>query len=162
IEGIIGIRSLRPQEIELAQTVYNNTVPLDRCLIVSMCGFQNRQFTLPGTMVMTLSGMVPGIGSLLLVGELVAQLQDKYLLFLGKRGYNDAINGRYHKKAGDILIHELAHVWQGVHYGFPWDYVFNSVWNQCRCSLHRKSAYSYVAGKQWNEYECEPQAQIVE
>lgn len=61
-----------------------------------------------------------------------------------------------------LLVHELAHVWQGQH-GVP--FMSNSLYHQGRAVIEggdRNRAYSFEPGAQWRSYNAEQQAEIVE
>lgn len=63
-----------------------------------------------------------------------------------------------------LLIHELAHVWQGQH-GIPFDYVINSGCSQAYSWVttgNTGGAYEYSDNLQWFEYNVEQQAAIVQ
>jgi hypothetical protein len=62
------------------------------------------------------------------------------------------------KVTWDILIHELAHVWQGHNSNFAWGYTLNSLFSQMVCD----NAYKYRLGDEWQNYNVEQQASIVE
>lgn len=170
IPGAIGIRPLRAHEAALADRVFKGSVQLHRIRIVSVYGVGARPFTIPGSMIGTLGWRVPVIGPLLAWTSILSGISNQYLVFMGDDGYRDTINYQLGKVAdgtaktfpGQTLIHELTHVWQGHRHLFAWDYVFSSLWNQCRCGVSGTSAYKYTPGKQWSEYNPEQQASIVE
>jgi len=161
IDGAIGVRPLRPDEKAVAQAVFGNTVPLNHVVIASLSGFGNRPFTVPGSMIGTLALLIPGIGPLISLTAVLGNLLDKYIIFLGKEGYKNALHHPFDGGvSGSTFIHEMTHVWQGHNQSFAWSYVGNSV--ACQCRLGSKRAYQYTAGNQWQTYNAEPQAQIVE
>jgi len=62
----------------------------------------------------------------------------------------------------DLLIHELAHVWQGQH-GVP--FMVNSLYHQKKAVVEhgdRNLAYHFEPGARWRTYNAEQQAAIVE
>lgn len=61
-----------------------------------------------------------------------------------------------------LLIHELTHVWQGHNSGLAWGYVLNSLLSQAVCEISGTNAYKYTVGKDFNSYNVEQQASIVE
>jgi hypothetical protein len=137
-------------------------------VISSLDGLGGRPFTVPGTLLEAFTWAIPGIGPLLAIASAIRGLRNKYVLFLGTDGYNDAINyrvttdgaGHATMAPGQNLIHELTHVWQGYNNAFSWSYVLNSVSNQF--TQGESAAYGYVLGQQWDTYDAEPQARIVE
>jgi hypothetical protein len=94
----------------------------------------------------------------------VGGLLDKYIIFLGRDGYRDALAPLYGWAKGAVFIHELTHVWQGHNQAFPWSYVCDSVVQQCMCGRGHghQGAYAYVPGDQWSRYHAEQQAIIVQ
>jgi len=166
-KGLLGMRPLRPSEKAIARQVFGNSIPLERIVISSLDGLSGRPFTVPGFMLQSMSWFIPGIGPLLAITSMVRGLTDKYILFLGNDGYNDAINyrlarnrdGTWAMGPGQNLVHELTHVWQGHNNGFAWGYVVNSLVRQAQ---NGTDAYKYSPGAQWNTYDAEPQAHIVE
>ena len=78
-----------------------------------------------------------------------------YLVNIGPDGFVDASSAAIDQ----TLIHELTHVWQGVHRSHPLAYIFDSLHNQARLG---SDAYGYVAGADWSSYGAEQQAMIVE
>lgn len=57
----------------------------------------------------------------------------------------------------ETFIHELTHVWQGFNFG-PW-YMLNSLFCQ---AFMLGFAYDYQPGRDWDDYNAEQQACIVE
>ncbi|MBL8214107.1 MAG: hypothetical protein JNK87_25525 [Bryobacterales bacterium] len=167
IPGAIGIRPLRPSEAALADRVFKGSVQLHRIRIVSIYGAGGRPFTIPGSMIGTLGWRVPVIGPLLAWSSILSGLSNQYLVFMGDDGYRDTINYKLGGAdfPGQTLVHELVHVWQGHRRLFAWEYVLDSLWNQCKCGISGKgpdAAYAFTPGKQWSEYTAEQQAAIVE
>jgi len=171
-QTILVLRPLRPHEIQTAQPVFRGTVPLNRVLISPLSGVSSRPFTVPGTLIMTVmytSGfLIPGVNTVLLGAALLESLYDKYVIFLGPQGYQNALNhpfdsqSQFGPRAGQTFIHELTHVWQGHNQAFPWDYVYNSIVNQCMMGTN--AAYSYNVKNQpaWNSLHVEAQARVVQ
>ncbi len=129
-------------------------------MITDIIGASSRPFTIPGSLMPVLGSVFPSLA----FGWLTAPtLLSKYLVNLGAEGYADGFMSGVSKgkKPGQNLAHELTHVWQGRHDGFAWNYVINSVKNQLFCGL---GAYDYPsgAGAEWNTYQAEQQAHIVE
>jgi len=163
IRGAMGIRRLKPLEISLAQEVFGNTLPYSRILVCSLNGVGGKPFTLPGNLLIGAEAMVPGIGTLLAVASIAGSLWDKYILFLGEEGYNNApATDTPRKMAGQQFLHELTHVWQGDVGAFQWAYVGDSITQRCLHAFSDDSPYDYTPGKNWNEYHAEQQANIVD
>ena len=162
---VLRLRHLRPTEIQVARSVFLDTVPYERVLLIPLSGASSRPFTVPGTFLMTATGavaqLIPGIGSLFLASELLAGLYNKYVIFIGSEGYQDALHHPFDEVPGQVLIHELTHVWQGHNSGFSWDYVYHSIKDQC---FMGGSAYNYnVTGHPaWDSLRVESQARVVD
>jgi hypothetical protein len=167
IGDLIGIhmRSLTKDEKDLLRPVFQHTLPLDKILITSISGKDGRAFTIPGSMVVSLSALIPVVGHVLALAGLIEHLQDRFLINVGGDAYKrlipSAYDGKQGEKAGSLLVHESTHVWQGYNAAFSWWYVFNSLYNQARCGSH---AYDVDEShrKQWTGYGVEQQATVVE
>ncbi len=176
VGDLIGVhmRNPTPAEWQVIQQTHRNMVPArDKIIITSVAGLQGRPFTIPGSMVMAgeagVGALVPVLGQIALIVSLLEHLWDKYLLNLGKGGYQNALSfwrtdftnditggaGR----PGSTLVHETTHVWQGYHKAFSWWYIFDSIYKQACCG---NKAYDYTPGQNWADYHCEQQAHIVE
>jgi hypothetical protein len=164
VQDAIGARPLRPTEIAKAQEVFKGSVPLDRVLICSLTGFGGSRFTLPGSMIAACAPIIPVIGPLVTLAFAVGGLLDKYIIFLGRDGYRNALDPLDGYPNGAVFIHELTHVWQGHNQAFPWSYVCDSAAMQCMCGRGhgRQGAYAYVPGDQWARYHAEQQAMLVQ
>ena len=162
-EGVVAFRPLRPSELKVARDVFGTSVPLDRVVLSSLTGAQNRQFTLPGSMLESSAWAIPGVGPALEVAYLIQGLSNKYVIFIGREGYNNPFKmARDTGRKGQTLIHELTHVWQGHNQVFQWSYVLNSLWNQCKCAPNFNAAYNATPGQQWRTYAAEQQARLIE
>jgi hypothetical protein len=164
---LLQMRSLRPEEMAVAQRVFQGTLPnLNDILISPLSGASGRAFTVPGSFLMTVTGslgmLIPGIGMTLLAAEALGQLFNKYIIFLGKQGYANALC-RYWgtDQPGEVFVHELTHVWQGHNSIFSWGYVVNSIKDQCQSGQH---AYDYNATglPPFDSFRVEAQAHVVQ
>ncbi len=59
----------------------------------------------------------------------------------------------------DVLIHELAHVWQSQHHRVRAQFMLNSVLSQTGAAARGASAYCYVPGREFGAYAAEQIAQ---
>lgn len=167
IGDLIGIhmRTLTGHERSILQPIFLGTLPYDRILITSIAGKDGRAFTVPGSMVLSISALIPVFGPVLAIAGLIEHLQDKYLINVGKAAYSNLVPSPYDsaqgETAGSLLVHESTHVWQGHNNAFSWWYVFNSLYNQVKCGSH---AYDVDRSdlKQWTDYGVEQQASVVE
>jgi hypothetical protein len=84
---------------------------------------------------------------------------DLYVIHLGRHGFKTTTD----KKNRATLVHELCHVWQGMHHIFAWGYVAGSGLAQL---ISGDDAYNYKAlaeaGVPWSWFNVEQQAQLVE
>lgn len=168
----IVYRPLTFQEIELAKIVYGHTIPYDRVRITAIIGLQDRAFVIPGSLLHLIPPLLPG--GAILHPVILATLHDKYLVNMGLNGVRDAIlyntdhpDPERRTRPGVVLIHELAHVWQGHNGAVQWSYLFNALFSQTLCRLtHRgndQAAYSIDPvgqSTQFNRFNAEQQATI--
>jgi hypothetical protein len=143
-------RALRQVEIDLAKTVFFETLPYNRILI-------GDGFSLIGGSAWMESADMPGIGT-----------GDYYVLHMGGVGYQDCTaTAKIYGEGNDrqvktVFIHELTHVWQAFHGRWVFS---NSMFSQA-CAIattgDRSNAYSYESGLEWSDYNVEQQASIVE
>ncbi len=131
-----NIRYLGAHEISIAKSVFENTIAYDRVLIGDGLGASARPFTIP----------VPYTSP------------RKYMINVGENGYQGM---SYVQTDKELLIHELTHVWQGHHSTWAWSVQGSSIYHQIR---HGDGAYDYSKSsyKDWDDYNPEQQAQIVE
>jgi hypothetical protein len=161
----IGIRGLRHSERDILHRVYRNSLPpLNNILILSLAGVSGRPFALPASFVAGVASLiVPGsYGLLLALVALAAKRGECYFLFMGRSGYNNAISGfpDHDDRPGQTLVHETCHVWQGYQRMFTWEYIFDSIFNQC----FRGGAYQLPdpPSGPWYSFGAEQQGIIVE
>ena len=142
-------RALNPDEQALARRVFSASLILSQVEISDGLGFGNRPWTLCGTSV--------------------------YTIHLGPAGFEDALQDDDLK---NTLIHELTHCWQGQNSRLGFGFMIGSICCQTQAYLTQPryepkntvfkivpsaaSAYAYSPGKDWTDYNCEQQAQIVE
>src|SRR6185295_1941120 len=108
--------------------VFGETLPYGAIYLSNAVGLQERAYTVPH----------PAKGA-------------SYLINIGADGFADATTAAIDR----TLIHELTHVWQGVHRANRLNYIFDSLHNQARLG---SAAYDYVAGADWSSYGAEQQA----
>lgn len=146
-------RKLDADEQKLAKSVYGDTLPFDRIYITDL--------DLGGAV--TLAGM-----------DLRTRQFDYTINWVD--GFGGIMRFADRKST---LIHELCHVWQGENGTWPTFYMGQSVWAQLKHGLrdiwdkwewkgwgtHRSEAYKFSAadiGKNWNVFNVEQQASLVE
>lgn len=140
---VTQVRHLAQQERIIALSVFKHTIPYDKILVSDGLGGGDRPFTLPTSLPVSPLFNVTTAG--------------KYVLHVGD-GYHGMSTFPEDQKT---LIHELAHVWQGEHEAHSWTYVVSSIWGQTLSG----DAYTYDKTRldeDWNNYNAEQQAQIVE
>jgi hypothetical protein len=134
--GFGNSRLIYPTEMYLAHTVFHRTLPK------------------PGRIA---------ISEKLMDGDALTEKQivDFYTIYLGPKGYENARSTEFMwpgkvPKVVDVFIHEMVHVWQ-FHHGI-------NVWFEgIKVHINKKdNAYRYQIGKNWEDYDIEQQAQIVE
>ena len=140
-------RSLTQGEKDLAKTVFKNKVSFDNVYIGNRTGIGNAPWT-----------------EYEYIDEIVG---DRFILHMGPTGYtnaaSDALIGK--KKARNVFIHELVHVWQGQHSLLSGSYQLSSAMSQLWAIITtggRQEAYKYKPGQDWDSYNVEQQAKIVE
>lgn len=137
------VRGLTEAEKSLAQRVFADTLPYGSVYLSNEIGLEQRQYTIPRPL--HAGSFVINIGP-----KIFADATDSSVIDNEQRG--DA-----------IFIHELTHVWQGVHRKNPFDYIGDSVYNQLR---YRDKAYvvdrSNLGESAWDSFNAEQQATIVE
>ena len=126
------IRSLSTREKNLAKSVFRNTINYDMVKITNTLGAGERPWT--------------------------TNTPPMYMINVGK-DYSSLTANDDRKR---LLIHELAHVWQGQHL-VP--FMLNSFAHQTLSAINNGGdtapAYSYRVGKPWKKYNVEQQASIV-
>ena len=127
------IRSLSTAEKNLAKSVFQNTINYDMVKITDTLGAGARPWT--------------------------TNTPPLYMINVG----GDYPNLTANDDRKRLLIHELAHVWQGQHL-VP--FMLNSAAHQSLSAINNggdtSPAYSYTVGKPWGQYNVEQQASIVE
>lgn len=139
-------RALRQAEIDLAWQVFRNTLPYKRIFITDELGASNR----PYIQINDAEGIGTG---------------DYYYLHMGPIGYADASSTATMEHDDDevrnTFIHELTHVWQA--YQENKSVFFRSIVSQgCAIANGSYDAYSYELGYEWDSYNVEQQARLVE
>ena len=136
-------RFLTEKEESLARKVFADSLPYDSVYISNAVGLEQRPYTIPHPL--RRGSFVINIGP-----EMFPDAAAHSMTALGQT-------------ADAILIHELTHVWQGVHRAHALDFVKDSVLNQIR---YGDRAYqldtSKVGTAQWDSFGAEQQAMIVE
>jgi hypothetical protein len=175
-DNTLGIRGLRGPERDILREVYEKSLPpLEHILIVGLIGGHDRPFTIPASFLAAVVTLCdPSKVSFVMLEALAAitgKRQDIYLIFMGRKGYNDGIHGFKGKKraplvGGEVLVHEACHIWQGYQNAFTWGYIIDSIYHQGQELVGGPNPYKYDHAhdrlKQWDQYEAEQQAQIVE
>lgn len=133
----MAIRTLLPDELILAKSVFKTSVIYSQVRLQDDLGLGGRPWTSP------------------------PNVYPYYVLHVGTY-FQNMTASNYCKR---LLIHELAHVWQGQH-GVPLGYVLNSAFHQTLTGITNGGdvapTYSYTTGLKWSQYNCEQQASIVE
>ena len=134
----MAIRTLLPDELILAKTVFQNSILYSQVRLQDDLGMGGIPWTSPPIAVFPY-----------------------YVLHVGAY-FNNLTTSNYRRR---LLIHELTHAWQGQH-GVPKGYVLNSAFHQSLSAITSGGdvapAYNYNTGLKWAQYNCEQQASIVE
>ena len=153
-------------EWDIVKEVYKKTLPSRyRVCITNGLGAGGAAFTIPTSMIGEIAaGYIAGFGGL--IGQ--------YLSSVSNLGYLVNVGGAYRSLSAnqnrkELLVHEVAHVWQGYNSVFANTYAIKSALHQCAGILDsdgnisgRGSAYNYTSGKEWKSYNPEQQASIIE
>jgi len=126
------VRSLSAAEISLARSVFRDTINYGLVRVTDALGLGDRPWTTNTPPIYTIN-----------VGSFYTSLTST-------------------DSRRRLLIHELAHVWQGQHL-IP--FMINSAAHQTLSAINNGGnvavAYSYTVGRAWREYNVEQQASIV-
>ncbi len=136
--ALIDQRPIAQAEIDLARTVFGNTIPYDNVILTNLGGLSGRAFTAPGV-----------------DGKTYCNLGHAYDNPLGS--YPQAYSAR-----GQVLIHELTHAWQIAHSDFLPGLMCSGIVNQTNY-LFGDDVYAYgPAGPDWSSFNMEQQGAIVD
>jgi len=139
VDSMIHLRELTEDEKKFARTVYGDTIDFGPVRITNLSGFGTRPFTAP-----TIDGTI-------LVN--IGNSADSPLTAVFPKSY---------PRAGQLLIHELAHVWQYQHSSWHDGYVPGLI---CAGLLDQAFGDGYTygsAGQEWSSYSMESQAAIID
>jgi hypothetical protein len=138
-------RRLKQAEIDLAWQVFRNTLPYERIRVCDDLGF----FDCPWTEIVDAPGWGTG---------------DHYYLHMGSIGYLNLISTDVMLHDNDYVkntfIHELTHVWQAYHEN-KWVFTRSAAQQICAV-VTSDDIYAYEPGLEWDSYNVEQQAKIVE
>ncbi len=139
--ALIQQRPLSPEEAQFASQVFGNSLPpADQIILTNLSGLGGRAFTMPG-----------------IDGKTYVNLGDAYDE-PNPLGY---VNTAY-LTPGQVLIHELTHVWQGTHASFLPGFVCDGIVNQTHNTLGQ-NVYEYgPPGRVWSAFNLEQQGAIVD
>ena len=182
-------RFLIDAEWSILQSVFDDTLPFRyRILITDALGGGNRPFTIPtsalsvltipaaaesafngfvmsklggaGKVISDVANYVGITGAASTISQWAGTVNLGYLVSVGPTHYPNMASS-----APNLLVHELAHVWQGSNSYSSMSYVNNSIMEQCRAigtSSSHGGAYAYTPGQNWHTYNAEEQASIIE
>ncbi len=134
-EALVKTRTMSSEERTVAQMVFGNSLPPhDKIILSNIEGMDGRQFVVPN-----------------LAGESIINLGS---------AYEDPIRhttGNY-REHGQILIHELTHVWQIEHSDSTLNFLCEAIHTQLVNPVYDPT----VDNRPWGEYNPEQQATIVD
>ena len=139
-------RLINKKEIALARRVFEDQLPYDKIHLANY--YLPNNDGVPVTLA-SVSSLIP-----------IRSLRS-YTIYFGPRVFKDGADA---PGTRNTFIHELTHVWQGLHSLFAWEYMVKSMLSQGHAILttgDRGNAYSYKPGKPWGDYNVEQQASIV-
>ena len=141
VDALITIRRLTKAEMDLARSVFGNTLDFEKIRLTNLLGAGGAPFTFP-----TFDDMI-----LINIGEPIIQAADRGT----KSGY---------PVPGQLLIHELTHAWQIQHAtlenGFVPGWLCRGADEQIE---HGRAAYNTgPPGPDWTSFGIEAQAAIVD
>ncbi|GAA5158393.1 hypothetical protein [Viridibacterium curvum] len=154
-------RSFTAAELQVAQSVFQKTLPYDRIAISDRAGLDGKPYTMGGGR-----------------GDPDWERAPSFTLNVGPAHYSNGMHtGPKPAPAASgtrivgvsvavspsatpawCLIHELTHVWQSLNSSWPASYIFGSAINQLASGA---AAYSYQAGAPWESYNVEQQASLI-
>lgn len=139
--ALIKQRPISDEEYKFAMQVYQNSLPpASQIILTNLSGLGGRAFTMPGV-----------------DGKTYVNLGDAFDHPDPLRYKNDA-----YPIPGQVLIHELAHVWQIEHSSFLPGLVCEGIVNQANNTVGG-SVYVYgPPGPEWSEFNLEQQGAIVD
>lgn len=139
VEDVLQHRAMRPPEREFADIVFKGTVPFDRILLTNLTAPTGVAFT------------IPSVGNTILL-NVGAGFDDP----IHYAGFGDPKNPAT-QAPGQMLIHELVHVWQIATSTFVPGLVCDEVVTQI------ENAYHYGApGRPYGNFNPEQRAKIVD
>jgi hypothetical protein len=157
-------RFITLSEYKIAFRIFGDALPSrKRIIITNISGFGGRPFTLPvsffGFLFFILNSILllfwTNLAVLFLIfALLIIFFNPFYLINVGKRCYENLENDCL-----GVLIHEMAHVWQGESNIFSFWFVLNSCFHQ---ALKGLNAYKYELGEDWRAMNVEQQASLIE
>jgi hypothetical protein len=129
----MSLRYLTKAEIAIGSSVFQDSLPWRRIQLSDRYGFGDRPYAM---------------GRTIHVGDVHFKGMDK------------SHDPKTTPQDGpSVLVHELTHVWQSEHSVHRAGYIFGSI----EAQIEKGSAYSYtLAGQNWDDYDPEQQAQIVQ
>ncbi len=138
VDHMIHLREMTTDEKNFARTVYGDSIDFDPVRITNLSGFGTRPFAVP-----TIDGTI--------------------LLNIGNAA-DSPLTATFpsYPRAGQVLIHELAHAWQYQHSAWHDGYVPGLI---CSGLLDQAfgDGYKYgAAGQEWSSYSMESQAAIID
>ncbi len=136
--ALIKSRPLAQPEIDVARTVFGNTIPYNNIMLTNLGGLSGRGFTAPGV-----------------DGKIYCNLGHAYSNPLGSYPAP-------YPAPGQLLIHELTHAWQIAHTTFVPGFLCSAIVNQANYSFG-DNVYQYgPAGPGWVTFNLEQQGAIVD
>ena len=139
-------RRLKSHEISLARSVFQGTIDYDSVIVSDSLGIGNCPYTY------YLDNPGPFTGG-------------NYYIYMGEIAYPDLTSKKLmvhdNDEVRNTFIHEMTHVWQGEHSFFNMVFEHSVVLQMCG-KVTGDDPYDYDPGQDWDDYNVEQQAKIVE
>src|SRR5262245_7452234 len=151
-KGLIKNRNPTPEEYAFAQGVFGDTLPpRDHIYITNLSGLEGRAFTSPdkilgGHYMLNLGVDVKGADGTMSASP---ECPDEPV----------KCRTNSYPAAGQLYIHEMAHVWQLYQASFQAAQAYKAIYTQI---VEGKGAYPYTCGLNWDGYNPEQQASIAD
>ena len=133
------LSELPAEELMQVLAVFGGSLPpLDKITLTNLAGLGGRAFTMPG-------------------------VDGRYYINMGEN-FDDPWEhvSKFGRTPGQLLVHELTHVWQGFHGSFLPGYICSGIVNQADY-VTGSSVYEYgPPGPAWSDFNLEAQGAIVD
>ncbi len=165
-DAVVSARLMTRAEWILARKVFGSSLPdYNKILFTDFGSLNGRAFTYPASTVAQGAAFIVPTPMLIWMRANPGLFDGKILVNMNlsmDRNFDQYSQGPKTRYAvpGQMMIHELAHVWQ-IHHGSPTGFLCDGLAVQTRDALG-ENVYAVAGGKQWREYGLEQQASLVD